>query len=180
MDFIVSAVTDIGLTKSTNQDSYLVRRFKTQQGNVTLAVLCDGMGGLAKGEVASASVINAFKNWSDTRLPQLCESGIDQNVLQAEWCDIAVSFNRKIQDYAKSYGTNMGTTLVAILLTETRFYIINVGDSRAYEIASQLNLDSLKFNTIETLVKSIGLPREDLCLHCFDGSSAFTLEEENK
>ncbi len=48
------------------------------------------------------------------------------------------------------------------------------------EIARQLNLDSLKFNTIETLVKSIGMPREDLCLHCFDGSSAFTLEEENK
>ena len=48
------------------------------------------------------------------------------------------------------------------------------------DIASQLNLDSLKFNTIETLVKSIGLPREELCLHCFDGSSAFTLEEENK
>ena len=47
------------------------------------------------------------------------------------------------------------------------------------EIAKQLNLDSLKFSTIETLVKSIG-PREDLCLHCFDGSSAFTFEEENK
>ena len=48
------------------------------------------------------------------------------------------------------------------------------------EIARQLNLDSLKFNTIDTLVLSIGLPREDLCLHCFDGSSAYTLEEENK
>ena len=47
------------------------------------------------------------------------------------------------------------------------------------EIARQLNLDSLRFNTIDDLVKSIGLPREDLCLHCFDGSSAFTLEEEN-
>ena len=47
------------------------------------------------------------------------------------------------------------------------------------EIARQLDLDSLKFNTIEDLVKSIGLPREDLCLHCFDGASAFTLEEEN-
>ena len=48
------------------------------------------------------------------------------------------------------------------------------------EIARQLNLDSLKFSTIDTLVNSIGLPRQDLCLHCFDGSSAFTLEEENK
>ena len=48
------------------------------------------------------------------------------------------------------------------------------------EIARRLDLDSLKFSTLETLVKSIGLPREDLCLHCFDGSSFFTLEEENK
>ncbi|MBQ1865541.1 MAG: amidophosphoribosyltransferase [Bacteroidales bacterium] len=48
------------------------------------------------------------------------------------------------------------------------------------EIARRLNLDSLKFSTIEAVVKSIGLPKEDLCLHCFNGSSAFTLEEENK
>jgi amidophosphoribosyltransferase len=48
------------------------------------------------------------------------------------------------------------------------------------EIARQLNLDSLRFSTREAVVKSIGLPREDLCLHCFDGSSAFTLEQGNK
>ena len=47
------------------------------------------------------------------------------------------------------------------------------------EIRKRLNLDSLKFSTIETLVKSIGLPKEQLCLHCFDGSSFFTLEEQN-
>ena len=34
----------------------------------------------------------------------------------------------------------MGTTLVAMLLTETYFFIINVGDSRAYEISSQLRV----------------------------------------
>lgn len=47
------------------------------------------------------------------------------------------------------------------------------------EIRRRLNLDSLKFSTIEALVKSIGLPRESICLHCFDGSSAFTLKEKN-
>lgn len=47
------------------------------------------------------------------------------------------------------------------------------------EIRRRLNLDSLKFSTIEALVKSIGLPRESICLHCFDGSSAFTLKEQN-
>jgi amidophosphoribosyltransferase len=48
------------------------------------------------------------------------------------------------------------------------------------EIARRLNLDSLRFSKLETLVKAIGLPKERICTHCFDGSSAYTLEEENK
>ena len=64
MNFIVTGNTDIGLTKSTNQDSLFIRVFNTQQGKMVLAVICDGMGGLQKGEVASASVIRAFEEWS--------------------------------------------------------------------------------------------------------------------
>ena len=45
------------------------------------------------------------------------------------------------------------------------------------EIASQLGLTSLKFNTIEQLVEAIGLPKCQVCTHCFDGSSAYTLNE---
>lgn len=48
------------------------------------------------------------------------------------------------------------------------------------EIAHRLNLDSLQFSKLETLVKAIGLPKCQICTHCFDGSSAYTLEEENK
>lgn len=47
------------------------------------------------------------------------------------------------------------------------------------EIAKRLNLSSLKFNKLETLVESIGLPKCRICTHCFDGSSAYTLKEEN-
>ena len=47
------------------------------------------------------------------------------------------------------------------------------------EIARRLNLDSLRFSKLETLVKAIGLPKERICTHCFDGSSFYTLEEEN-
>ena len=47
------------------------------------------------------------------------------------------------------------------------------------EIRRRLNLDTLKFTPLDVLVESIGLPKEDICLHCFNGSSAFTLEEEN-
>lgn len=47
------------------------------------------------------------------------------------------------------------------------------------EIARRLNLSSLKFNKLETLIESIGLPKCRVCTHCFDGSSAYTLTEEN-
>ena len=39
------------------------------------------------------------------------------------------------------------------------------------EIARRLGLTSLKFSTIEDLVASIGLPKDSVCTHCFDGSS---------
>lgn len=39
------------------------------------------------------------------------------------------------------------------------------------EIARQLGLTSLKFAKVETLIKSIGLPKCQVCTHCFDGSS---------
>lgn len=47
------------------------------------------------------------------------------------------------------------------------------------EIAKRLDLTSLKFSKLETLVKAIGIPKEYICTHCFDGSSFHTLTEEN-
>ena len=41
------------------------------------------------------------------------------------------------------------------------------------EIRKCLGLTSLKFSKIETIVKAIGLPKECICTHCFDGSSYF-------
>lgn len=42
MSFIISASTDIGITKNTNQDSYDVKVLSTPQGKMVFAVLCDG------------------------------------------------------------------------------------------------------------------------------------------
>lgn len=41
------------------------------------------------------------------------------------------------------------------------------------DIRKRFNLTSLKFNTVENLVKAIGLPKECICTHCFDGTSYF-------
>lgn len=140
MNFIVSAATDIGLTKNTNQDSYAVRVLSTRQGKMAFAVLCDGMGGLTRGEIASASLVRAFCNWADHQLPALCQQEITDAAIRSDWVGLAEEYNEKIKDYAKSRGTNMGTTVTAILLTEKRYYILNVGDTRAYEITDQASV----------------------------------------
>lgn len=41
------------------------------------------------------------------------------------------------------------------------------------QIRKRFNLTSLKFSTIESIVKAIGLPKEKICTHCFDGSSRY-------
>ncbi len=134
MNFIVSANTDVGTTKSTNQDSLAIMTLNTPQGRMAFAVLCDGMGGLAKGEVASAAVIHAFREWVYTRLPELSCRPLEDAVIRGEWEAIVRQQNQKIQAYGKNCGIRLGTTVVAMLLTESRYYVINVGDSRAYEL----------------------------------------------
>jgi amidophosphoribosyltransferase len=41
------------------------------------------------------------------------------------------------------------------------------------KIRQRLKLTSLKYQKLENLVKAIGLPKEKLCTHCWDGSSYF-------
>ena len=51
--------TDVGIKKKNNQDSLAIKIAETPNGQAAFAIICDGMGGLAKGEFASKEVINA-------------------------------------------------------------------------------------------------------------------------
>lgn len=139
MNFIVSANTDIGTVKSTNQDSLSVKVINTSVGRMVFALLCDGMGGLAKGEVASATVIRAFDQWVAHQLPQLCVTGINGDVIKTQWEQLLVNQNNIIKSYGARQGVRLGTTAVVMLLTGESYYIMNVGDSRAYEITDRMN-----------------------------------------
>ena len=68
MEYIATYHTDVGTRKETNQDSLAIKVVNTKEGNVAFAIVCDGMGGLAKGEVASKEVIEAFCTWFDDTL----------------------------------------------------------------------------------------------------------------
>lgn len=136
MNFIVTANTDVGIAKSTNQDSLTVMVVNTHQGRMAFAALCDGMGGLEKGEVASASLVQAFRGWVTNDLPELCREPLRDEVIRSQWEAIITEQNQTIKGYGARQGVRLGTTAVVMLLTQTRYYILNVGDSRAYELTT--------------------------------------------
>jgi len=139
MNFIVSANTDIGLVKDTNQDGVSVKIVNTLQGKMAFAILCDGMGGLSKGEVASTTVISAFNEWFYYQLPKLSKNPISDSIIREQWGNIVVEQNRKLGRYGAGQGIRLGTTIVVMLMTQTRYYILNIGDSRAYEISDTVH-----------------------------------------
>lgn len=136
MNFIVSASADKGLVKETNQDSLSVKVINTNQGRMAFAIMCDGMGGLAKGEVASAAVIRAFDHWVYNKLPELCNQPLNEEVIKQQWEEVIQNQNKVIMAYGARQGVKLGTTVVVMLLTQTNYYIMNVGDSRAYELTT--------------------------------------------
>ena len=94
MNFLISANTDIGTLKKTNQDSVLIKKIHTCQGEMVFAVLCDGMGVLEKGEVASAAVVRAFEQWVNTELPLLCGQVLEERKIRTDWELIVKDINR--------------------------------------------------------------------------------------
>lgn len=134
MKFIGTVATDIGITKDTNQDSMCLKIASTQNyGQIAMAVVCDGMGGLEKGELASATVIRTFAEWFDKILPRRM-NGYSWNALAEEWEKLVKVQNYKILEYGKKIGVNLGTTLSAMLVIDKKYMIIHVGDSRVYKI----------------------------------------------
>ena len=138
MNYITATQTDIGTRKKTNQDSMIVMQAATDRGQVLLASVCDGMGGLAKGEVASAAMVHALEKWFTQQLPTLLAEGFEETKLWEQWKEMIEDTNSQIGSYGVKHHTALGTTCVALLIVDQDYYIVNVGDSRAYLLADTI------------------------------------------
>ena len=137
MHYLAIADTDVGIAKQTNQDSLLIKHGESEKGEVLLAVICDGMGGLEKGELASAAVVRAFAKWFDEELPYELKR-LDLQVIAGKWSLLLKDLNLKISEYGQSQNTRMGTTFTGILFVENKYVAVHVGDTRLYHIGSSL------------------------------------------
>lgn len=111
---------------------------ETDCGSVLLAAVCDGMGGLAKGEVASAVMVKALREWFTGHLPVLLSQGLDPEALRKDWDQLVTQTGQRISDYAAKQHVEMGTTAVVMLAVENSVYTMNVGDSRIYLLSDNI------------------------------------------
>lgn len=138
MKYLTAVHTDVGIRKKTNQDSALIMEAETDIGNVLLAVICDGMGGLSKGEVASSALIKAFAEWFNQELPAAISTGLTHQAVFNAFGNIAFDMNARIASYGMRCGVSLGTTVVAVLFAQGYYYIMNIGDSRVYKMSDTI------------------------------------------
>ena len=138
MQFVVSASTDLGAKKHVNEDSLFVRSIRAGRERMVFAVLCDGMGGLSRGEMASASLIHAFSEWMNSSLPRLVCKQPEESAIQTQWNALVTRMNERIKEYGRRRNVSLGTTAIALLVMQRRYIAMNVGDSRLYEIADDI------------------------------------------
>jgi serine/threonine protein phosphatase PrpC len=122
--YMAAAVTDRGRKRPSNEDAY---GFSNEHGAY---VVCDGMGGAAAGEIASALAVEEAMRVLSARLGDECASprmAAEEAVFVAN----EAIYNRAQRNPRLS---GMGTTLVGLLVRERRVWVVNIGDSRCYRL----------------------------------------------
>ncbi|HYO97690.1 MAG TPA: Stp1/IreP family PP2C-type Ser/Thr phosphatase [Polyangiaceae bacterium] len=151
-----AALTDVGRQRERNEDNFLVDK------KIGLFVVCDGMGGHAAGEVASALAVRTvheelkkeadlLRDYTAQRSGGARVSRRDiTNLLEFAANRASSRVHAEASKDSKKHG--MGTTLVAALLLGSEAFVVWVGDSRAYHLRdgtlTQLTEDHNVYNEL--------------------------------
>lgn len=137
-----AAHTDVGMKKNINQDALLLKIANSSCGKVAFAVICDGMGGLQHGEVASEMLRQSYEKWFRQELPFLLQAGLTQSAFQESLEKVTCRADASMKQYAEKQHMQMGTTATLLLLLEERYYIFHIGDTRIYQVTAS-NIEQL-------------------------------------
>lgn len=117
--------SSIGRIRKSNQD--FVQVFENKS-NVTMAIVCDGMGGHQGGDVASTMAVSHLGHSFSMTDFNDCASA-------HKWLDVQLSSeNETILRTADRFPdlNGMGTTIVLAIVFDHQALIAHLGDSRAY------------------------------------------------
>ena len=162
---MILAKTDIGKTREINQDCYYI---PTENDELQLFIIADGMGGYSGGEVASNIAVLTAKKHIENELngTKRISQGRVREILTKAF-EIA---NEQIYEESRKNKEleEMGTTLDICLIYNNNMYIAHVGDSRVYvikkeaETITQLTEDD---SYVQTLINQGTITKEEAKTH---------------
>lgn len=172
MKVIACCGTDIGLSRKNNQDAVSIKKQTVGGIEYYMAVVCDGVGGLSRGEYASRCMKERLERWFFFEFPQIIgQRQEDDVILQRLYRQIEAQ-NEILYKYGKERGIRCATTVSALVLTPEKFFAAHVGDSRIYKIKSgveQITDDQsllAEVNRRNVILQSVGAePKVEICLY---------------
>lgn len=105
-------------------DSLLLKHRLINGKRALLAVVCDGVGSLAKGAFASGAAARMLNEWFDTIL--MAER------IGLKMRDVILEINIHIISESRQKNINTASTLSALLLLDESYCVAHIGDSRIY------------------------------------------------
>ncbi|MBA3455427.1 MAG: protein phosphatase 2C domain-containing protein [Deltaproteobacteria bacterium] len=155
-----AAVTHVGNVREHNEDAHYF------DADLGLLIVCDGMGGHAAGEVASAIAIKTIRDrWADSETQEIADVWLDRGTAIAKkqllaWLrDGVLAAHQAIvaeaeRDTAKS---GMGTTMVAAMLVGSELIFAHAGDSRAYMVRDGISTQLTEDHTLLQRLLAAGI-----------------------
>lgn len=191
--------SDVGRVRKVNQDGIFFRCLEQQGQCFAVGAVCDGVGGLENGEVASAMIIGEINCWVQGIEQWIDISSSDPKTISSHLKDQAEIWNESLFTYRMSHNLNTGTTMSVIMIVKDFYYVIHVGDSRIYRLREkleQITVDECSTRLSNGMIRKyldnyIGKSRElhfnyaegrvmegDLFLFCTDGFYHYMKEKD--
>lgn len=156
----ITAGTDTGMVRQSNQDAYIAGELS--DGGY-YAVVCDGMGGHAGGNVASTMAAerisgelkkNFRKDMSVYSIRNMIESAVV--LANLDICDAAAE---------KEELAGMGTTAVVAVFSDRTCVVANVGDSRCYHVSDGIITQITKDHSLVQEMVDAGIITAEEAVH---------------
>lgn len=126
----INGNTDVGRTRIANEDAF---KFGSFEDGASWAVVCDGMGGVHGGKIASSTAIDMVsQKICKCYNPSMGITSIENLLLSSITTANCIVYDRGAGDRELE---GMGTTIVAVIVKNGEACIAHVGDSRAYKIS---------------------------------------------
>ena len=127
--------TDIGTTRKVNQDALVIKTFQEGSRSAVMVAVCDGMGGMARGEEMSRISAVMASDWFDQEFRQIFVSEeYSPDTMSRRLLQMINNINAALFTENQKHSMSGGTTFSMLLLTNSERFIVHVGDSRIYEI----------------------------------------------